>query len=84
MNLDKRSAAPIGTGMASVLALPGCGGSGDDGSGGDDGAPTGQVVYGESTGALRAMTDLCVRRAVRPVLLVQRALEAQRSSSGSG
>lgn len=49
MNLGKRSAALIATGMAGALALSGCGGA-DGGGGGDgDGGASGQIVYGEST-----------------------------------
>ena len=51
MRLTKRSAALIATGIAGVMALAACsggsGGSSSSSSGG--GAPTGRVVYGEST-----------------------------------
>ncbi len=51
MNLGKRSAALIATGIVTgAMVLSGCGG-GDDGddAGGGGSEPTGQVVYGEST-----------------------------------
>ncbi len=51
MNLGKRSAALIATGISGVLVLSSCGGGdeGGGGGGGEEEAGTGQVVFGEST-----------------------------------
>jgi len=48
VNLGKRSAALIATGISGVLVLSGCGG-GDESGGGGSSEASGQIVYGEST-----------------------------------
>ncbi|MBA3412007.1 MAG: hypothetical protein H0U15_14475, partial [Geodermatophilaceae bacterium] len=52
MNLGKRSAALIATGISGVLVLSSCGGGDEGGGGGGDSAESeasGTVVFGEST-----------------------------------